>query len=41
MAKESVSRLVNGYITAAGGPIMISELETFSMLARLSWDLKT
>ena len=34
-------RLVNGFIPVAGSPIMISEQEIFSMLARLSWDLKT
>ena len=35
LAKESVSRFVNGFITATGGPIMIREQETFSVLARL------
>ena len=41
LAKESVSRFVNGFMTAAGDPIMIIEHETFSVLAWLSWDVKS
>ena len=41
LAEEPMPRLVNGFITAAGYPIMISEHEIFSVLARLSWDVKS
>ena len=41
LAEESESRLVNGSIAAAGVPIMIRGQETFSLLAWISWDLKS
>ena len=36
----NVNHLVNGLITV-GDRVMISEQEIFSMLARLSWDVKS
>ena len=35
LAEESASRLVNGFVASARGPIMNSEQETFSVLSRL------
>ena len=41
LVEKSVSRLVNEFVAAAGSPIMINEQQTFSLLAWLSWDVKT
>ena len=41
IAEETTLRLVIGFVTASGRPIMLSELEIVSVLVRLSWHVQT
>ena len=41
MTEESASRFVIGFVTPDGCPIMVSEREIFSVVARVAWDVQT